>query len=946
MFYQPSSSGASSSRSLPYSRPSTQSWEDFKKISLAKARSLGQSQTAGVQDVLTQMENQLTDQERWKLAREQGFPESCRDVRAMLIHWKTGIQNSRKRGGSTAGNSEQPAPQRRFVSSFGSNTSFKDWIDHHDNVFLWGRVGEVVVASSSTGSGGASSFTLGGASSSTGSGGGQLRSIDRAGVRNNSSSESGASGGKTVLPRPATAEQNHILKLLHEGRHVAVEAKPGAGKTSTALFIAEYLKRRWLEDIAAKKEAGSIPPSGGWGEPPRVLLLVFNKFLARDTRERAARSGLMNLDCRTFHAWFVYHLDRSAHDDRQLRKLIRDPPNKLLQPVPAYSVLIFDEAQDINPLLFKALYEQIIPRADKASGRVRDGPPRLLLMGQREQKIYHFNLSDHRFLTQAGAAFGKSFAQAQLSETFRIPQPIAKFINIALLRVPEPGPVENEDEIERVWIVSKKPGEADAKPRYWIGDVFDGTHTARELEYYVDTLGVSPDQIFVLAPSVGPNSPAMRMANNIDRAARQAADKVAINFYKASREEGIEESGHNIRGKVVISSYHQAKGLERDVVLVFGFDESYFLRYKYACDLSKNKIPNPLYVAVTRAKKYLTVFHDKNYGPLPFLNPTVVQNGGSMLHHLCALPSEKKLPYPRADVLHGGVPCCDHRQFAAHLPEVLLSSCLARLRVTKHDAAHLPADLLDVPARAQQQDRLENVSQVNEVALLLSVVEGGGAGAASSSSQYLENPAVALKQGLEVVMERENTGFLRNQITTFDWIHRKVWEKLGERMSELLKKLQLRPTRIGLYDKGFWGYGTGPGLGGKPSNLDIRLAKTFCASTQKTGTAGGGSRGYNSVEKNNAVLFVSVSEEPSSEEKLRAAVVLALQRKVSAQPTPGGAVILCPISGRAYVVDEKSKGKLDVIIKDLVQLKLSGIEAMGADFPQYVSDILAEDVVV
>ena len=73
-----------------------------------------------------------------------------------------------------------------------------------------------------------------------------------------------------------------------------------------------------------------------------------------------------------------------------------------------------------------------------------------------------------------------------------------------------------------------------------------------------------------------------------------------------------------IKNKVVFSSFHQTKGLERKVVFVFGFDKSYFTFYDpdhpwYHC-------PNVLYVALTRAKEHLVLFHHYKFDYIPFLN--------------------------------------------------------------------------------------------------------------------------------------------------------------------------------------------------------------------------------------------------------------------------------------------------------------------------------------
>ena len=53
----------------------------------------------------------------------------------------------------------------------------------------------------------------------------------------------------------------------------------------------------------------------------------------------------------------------------------------------------------------------------------------------------------------------------------------------------------------------------------------------------------------------------------------------------------------------MISSFHQSKGLERKIVVVFNFDQSYF-KY-YAKHENTDVVPNTLYVACTRAKDIL-----------------------------------------------------------------------------------------------------------------------------------------------------------------------------------------------------------------------------------------------------------------------------------------------------------------------------------------------------
>ncbi len=70
--------------------------------------------------------------------------------------------------------------------------------------------------------------------------------------------------------------------------------------------------------------------------------------------------------------------------------------------------------------------------------------------------------------------------------------------------------------------------------------------------------------------------------------------------------------------KVVASTFHSAKGRERSLVIVMGFDASYF-QY-YAVGERQDRCPNALYVALTRAKDELILVRAYNKEHLPFLD--------------------------------------------------------------------------------------------------------------------------------------------------------------------------------------------------------------------------------------------------------------------------------------------------------------------------------------
>ena len=73
-----------------------------------------------------------------------------------------------------------------------------------------------------------------------------------------------------------------------------------------------------------------------------------------------------------------------------------------------------------------------------------------------------------------------------------------------------------------------------------------------------------------------------------------------------------------IKNKVIFSSFHQSKGRERKVVIIYGFDRTYFDYYNRGADMTI--CPSTLYVAATRATEKLIVVEAAD--PLPFLKYT------------------------------------------------------------------------------------------------------------------------------------------------------------------------------------------------------------------------------------------------------------------------------------------------------------------------------------
>ncbi|KAJ2904917.1 hypothetical protein MKZ38_006958 [Zalerion maritima] len=76
--------------------------------------------------------------------------------------------------------------------------------------------------------------------------------------------------------------------------------------------------------------------------------------------------------------------------------------------------------------------------------------------------------------------------------------------------------------------------------------------------------------------------------------------------------------GRVTKGKLCISTIHQFKGSERNLIILFGIDYSFFKYFDR--DLSDDRCPNEVFVAVTRAAKQLVLVHDDKESLMPFVS--------------------------------------------------------------------------------------------------------------------------------------------------------------------------------------------------------------------------------------------------------------------------------------------------------------------------------------
>jgi superfamily I DNA/RNA helicase len=256
-------------------------------------------------------------------------------------------------------------------------------------------------------------------------------------------------------------------------------------------------------------------------------------------------AALNNLDVHSYHSFCVGHYNKLCHKDQAIIKLIKEnnSPFKKFK----YDIIVVDEAQDMSSLYYKLVIKII-------NNNLTDA--RICVIGDKYQCIYQFKEADYRFITLAEKIFtinNFEWKELKLSTSYRITNQMANFINHCVMGFN--------------YINACKEGN---KVRYIMTDTFNCERPLEEVLYYLDDCHF--DDIFIIAPSVkkGKNdSPIRVLANSLS--------KINIPIYvPTDDDERLDEE--IIKNKIVFSTFHQVKGLERKNVIVYGFDDKYRTR--------------------------------------------------------------------------------------------------------------------------------------------------------------------------------------------------------------------------------------------------------------------------------------------------------------------------------------------------------------------------------
>lgn len=372
---------------------------------------------------------------------------------------------------------------------------------------------------------------------------------------------------------PASTEQMVCVEALMSGSNVLVRAQAGAGKSTTFFHAAQA----WL------------------AEQPHthIALLCYNVNLRSASEKRVERLGLSdNVHCYTIHSLASRMFGTAIGDTMTLHKyLANDAEHDSVSPH-AFSLALIDEGQDLAPTMVRVI---------NVLQRTLHDTMRYMVVGDLRQAIYGFTREeDPAIMVDPEGNLrrnGAPWTTCKLLQSFRITTPVAALLN-EMFRHPTDDP-----------IIGANTRSAVIRPTYVVGSPW------KDLLGVVDRLlgQYRPDQIMVLAPSVRTDSYGTRTLAEL--LSEQRRVPLFITHKRLT-----EVSPELLEGKLVISSFHQSKGDERDCVVVLGADLRHAKMRGYPERDGHPDVDNALHVALTRVREKLVLFVDAKMPPYPSVN--------------------------------------------------------------------------------------------------------------------------------------------------------------------------------------------------------------------------------------------------------------------------------------------------------------------------------------
>jgi hypothetical protein len=545
--------------------------------------------------------------------------------------------------------------------------------------------------------------------------------------------------------KPISQEQQNAVNHFAQCENIVLNAVAGSGKTTFVLHLAQQLPNR------------------------KFLLLTYNKKLSDETKEKCKKLAITNLRVYTFHACATFLYACVIHTDEKLKTHLQ---TATFQKSIAFDSLIIDEAQDMIAEFYQ-LARTIIVSMTKC--------PQLCIIGDTYQTIYEYKGADKRFIELAPDIYNMPFTQCELSTSYRCTIEMARFINALIGR-------------ERI-----KSNHGGCKPTLiTIDNIFDIRsvnaivrliHNKSKIYGKNETLVLTPTTKSGRNARKGSHSPISTIMNTLSKNGTDV-------FVQANDEQELNKKNIDaMQNKISAITYHKSKGLERDCVIVFAFDNTYFKYYNKNSDTTR--ISNAQYVAITRAKKELILIQQAGYA-LPFLRNALgycekfVINGERLIPDINE-KRERYEPMQREQFIPTARSPTDLLRF---VPSDIINEAINLLKPQEIRPEEDPIELnLSTQAR---NGNIEEVAEITGTMIMLEHIKDTPyINDVTRPDELLknfgwrwnfDNPENACKSAACLNAMQSGYEHKLYQIEKWDWIPEQLFAKLSQRLSNAVGK--------------------------------------------------------------------------------------------------------------------------------------------------------------
>lgn len=373
-------------------------------------------------------------------------------------------------------------------------------------------------------------------------------------------------------------QQNICDEIIHKNSNVIINAVAGSGKTTTILGLAHQLLQN--------------------SDNRDIIMITYNRELKDEVCDKVKKYKLTNIKIHTYHSFAYAYFGKQDMDyDQALIDIVEKQKPKIgfCKFIP---ILVIDEVQDMIDIYYNFIkYVMTIFEIKQ-----------LILAGDEKQCVYAFKKANSQYLTNGGKFFDRIMIELNLKISYRVTKQIATFINDICLGYEK--------------LISNKEGPV---IQYKIMNVYNLEPLINDIKSLIVNKIYKPDDIFILNCTVNSDS----SHNPLYNFANKLVNK-GIPLYVSNNKDIETKDISLLNGKVCFSTHCGSKGRERPLVIIFGYDSSYFTYYGKTTN--PDIIPDNFYVALTRAKKELWIISNEKSQSMPFHKKSELEFDCSIVH--------------------------------------------------------------------------------------------------------------------------------------------------------------------------------------------------------------------------------------------------------------------------------------------------------------------------